>query len=136
MSLSQNTKLSAMRPRIVTASPTALWNTGVATSTLAGRDLVTLGVVGQWYRLSKAYLVLSAFNALATVTIRVYETVAGAVRLKVNHNWIVATDGVLVPIMGDDEEAEVFGALRVEVYSNVAADDNLAAPYEYRIKNW
>lgn len=132
----QALRLLIERPTRVVTTKTANWNSGVATSGLAGADLFTHGAVGQWWRICEAFLVLAAFNAAATVTIRVYMTYAGALRKIGEEDWVVAVDGDIAYIYWFWLNAEIYGQLRVEAYSDQAADDGLAAPYEYRHKRW
>lgn len=124
-----------MPPTIVTASTVGNWNSGVGTSGQPGADLFTLGHAGQWWKLTEAYLLLAAFNAAATVTVRAYETLIGAEREVLNDDWVVAVDGEIAYIFWF-WDLHMFGPVRVEVYSDQAADDGLAAPYEYRFKVW
>ena len=123
------------KPAIVPGTIVRNWNSGIATSGNAGGDLFTLGTVGQWWRLQEAYLRIDAFNIAATVTIRAYEILMGAEREIMNDDWVVALDGDIAFIIWF-WEIEMYGPLRIEVFSNVAADDGLAAPYEYRTKEW
>ena len=123
------------KPRIVTGTVVADWNSGVATSGLAGADLFTFGEVGQWFRLTEAYLVLAGFNLASTVTIRVFLTIAGEERMMPEDEWEPAVDGDLAFILWF-WEVQLFGILRIEVYSDQAADDGFEATYEYRVKNW
>ena len=123
------------RAMIVPGTVTANWNSGVATSGEAGADLFTYGGVGQWWRLSEAWLVLTGFNIAATVTIRIYLTIAGEERLMPPEEWEVAFDGPLAYILWF-WEIEIFGPMRVEVHSDQAADDGFTASYEYRVKSW
>lgn len=129
-------------PYIHTGTVRANWNSGFATSGLPGADLFIYGLPGQWWRLSDAYLVLAAFNPglLTDVTVRAYLNIAGAERTVMDEVWEPAFDGELVFIVWFFE-VQIFGPLRVEVYSNAvgawpAGDDGLAAPYEYRVKEW
>ena len=46
------------------------------------------------------------------------------------------TDGNVAYIYWFWLQAELYGPLRVELYSDQAADDGVAAPYEYRYKEW
>jgi hypothetical protein len=134
MSLAQSIRLLRERPRVIIGTTMANWNSGVATSGAAGADLVTIGVAGQWYRLNQFTLVLTGFNAAATITIRSYMNVAGANRLVIDDDY--------TPPLPDTAflswwfDAEFFGPFRVEVHSDQAADDGFNATYEYRIKNW
>ena len=127
--------LLTQRARIVPGTVKADWNTGRATSGLLGADLFTIGSVGQWFRLTEAYLVLTGFNALATVTVRAYLTVAGEERQIGEEEWEVAFDGPLAYLFWF-WELEIYGPLRFEVYSDQGADDGFTASYEYRIKDW
>ena len=123
------------RARIVPGEVTADWNSGVATSGEAGADLFTYGGVGQWWRLTEAWLVLTGFDLAATVTIRIYYTIAGEEREMPPDEWEVAGDGPLAYILWF-WEIEIYGPLRVEVHSDQAADDGYTATYEYRVKSW
>jgi len=123
------------RARIVPGTVTADWNSGVATSGLPGADLFTYGGVGQWWRLTEAYLVLTGFDLAATVTVRVYLTIAGEERQMPEEDWEVAFDGPLAYIFWF-WEVEIYGPLRIEVHSDQAADDGFTATYEYRVKSW
>ena len=131
-------KLTA-RPDIVPGTTTAIWNSGVATSGLAGADLFTYGAVGDWWRLQEAYLKLfpGVWNVAATITIRAYLTIMGAEELIGDEDWLAdGTDGNIAYIYWFWLMAEIYGPLRVEVYSDQVADDGVVAPYEYRIKDW
>lgn len=135
MSLTKGIKLLYQKARIINATTTANWNSGVATSGNPGADLFTYGAAGQWWRLQEAYLLLSAFNAAATITVRAYEQLMGAEREVMNDDWIVAVDPPVIYIV-NFWEVQIYGPVRVEVFSDQAADDGLAAPYEYRVKEW
>jgi len=124
-----------IKPRIITGTVRRNWNSGVATSGQPGGDLFTYGRADQWWRLSEAYLRLASFNAAATVTIRAYLTLMGAERTLMNDDWTVALDGEIAYIIWF-WDVQIFGSCRIEVYSDQAADDGLAAPYEYRVKDW
>ena len=124
-------KLTA-RPTIVPGTTTANWNTGVATSGLAGADLVTLGTAGQWLTLNQCIVVLTGFNAAATITIREYMDVVGINTLVMEDVWIVADDPIA--FLGWWIDIEIYGPYRIELYSDQALDDGWAAIYEYRTK--
>lgn len=131
--MSAHIKLLTQRPRIVPGSTVANWNSGVAPSGAAGATLVTIGVVGQWYRLNQFILVTAGFNAAATVYNRVYMDVAGVNRLIMADDDAMPLELVFLSWWFD---AEFYGPFRVEVYSDQAVDDGLNVPYEYRIKDW
>lgn len=134
MGLYDEVRMLTTRPRIVPGVTTANWNSGVASSGQAGADLITIGVAGQWYRLNQFTVVLTGFNALATITTREYMLVAGVERLLLEDDY--GPPPPEVAFMSWWFDAEFFGPYRVEVYSDQAADDGLAVTYEYRIKPW
>ena len=134
MGLISDIRLLVERPRIVPGTTTANWNGGLATSGQPGADLVTVGVANQWYRLNQFIVILTGFNALATVYTREYLDVGG-----VNRLILVDDYGPPPPVLAFMSwwfDAEFYGPYRVEVYSDQAADDGLAVDYEYRIKSW
>lgn len=135
MSLSSEIHLLRQRPVIVTNTIVGNWNSGVATSGQAGANLFSYGIANQWWRLQEAYVLLSAFNAAATVTVRAYMNLMGAEREVMNEDWTVALDPPVIYIIWF-WEVEMFGPLRIEAFSDQAADDGLAVPYEYRVKEW
>ncbi len=132
-------RMLAERPTIVLDTKTANWNSGVATSGLAGCDLFTYGVAGQWWRMQEAYFRLfpGIFNIAATITYRVYFTIIGAETL-IGEDDVLAngTDGDIIPLYWFWINAEIYGPLRVELYSDTPADDGVTVPYEYRVKSW
>ena len=133
MGLVQEIRSLVERPRIMSATKTANWNSGVATSGAAGADLVTVGAANQWYRLNQFAIISSGFNALATVTVRAYMNVAGVNHLILTDSWVMPEEVIFLSWWFD---TEFFGPMRVEILSNQAADDGLAVTYEYRIKSW
>jgi hypothetical protein len=139
MSLSQAIRLLAQRPRIITGSVTGAWNTGFATSTLAGADLFAYGVANQWWRLQEAYIKLfpGVWNIATTITVRAYAYIMGTEQEIGNADWLAdGTDGSIIYVYWFWLAAEMYGPLRVEVYSDNPLDDGIAAPYEYRIKDF
>lgn len=133
MGLISDIRLLVERPNIIPGTTTANWNSGVATSGQPGADLVTIGVANQWYRLNQFTIVTAGFNAAATVYVRSYMIVAGAMRLVINDDWTMPEEMVFLSWWFD---AEFYGPFRVEVRSDQAIDDGLAVPWEYRIKSW
>jgi hypothetical protein len=127
--------LLIQKPTIVPGLVTANWNSGLATSGQPGADLFTFGTVNRWWRLTDAYLLLAAFNAGATVTVRAYMNLMGAEREIMDDNWVVALDPAVI-FLTWFWEVQIYGPIRIEVFSDQAADDGLAVPYEYRHKQW
>jgi hypothetical protein len=120
-------------PDIFPGTTKALWKSGFATSGLAGADLITIGTPGQWFKLSEIYMGLYAFTPAATITVRAYETIMGVERMVMDEDYVVGVDPDIIFIFYF-WEIWIYGALRIEVYSNAGADDNLTAPWEYRAK--
>ena len=135
MSLSQEIHLLVQHPRITTLTTVANWQSGVATSGLAGADLFTYGNANRWWRLTEACFQLSVFNAAATVTVRGYSYLVGAMNLAFTDNWSVAFDGPIAWI-NFFFDIQLYGPIRVEVYSDQAADNGLVVPYDLRVKDW
>jgi hypothetical protein len=135
MGLAAAIRMLTQHSRIISTTTTGAWNSGVATSGNPGADLYSYGQANRWWRLQESYLLLAAFNAAATVTVRAYEPLMGAEREIMNEDWVVAADGDVVFIVWF-WEVEMFGPLRVEVFSNNAGDDGLVVPYELRVKDW
>lgn len=124
-------------PNIVSSTTTANWNSGVAASGNPGADLWTHGSVGQWWRLQEAYLLIfpGIWNVGATITVRAYEIMMGGEREVLNDGWLAdGTDGELAFIFWWAMGLDIYGPVRVEVFSDQAADDGVAVPYEYRFK--
>ncbi len=139
MGLSQWVRLLVQHPITTSATKTANWNSGVATSGLAGADLFTYGLANQWWRLQEAYFKVfpGIWNVAAVLTCRVYFTVMGAEQLISSEDWNAdGTDGNVAFIYWFWSNYEMYGPLRVELYSDTPADDGVAAPYEYRVKDW
>ena len=123
-------------PTIINGTVTANWNSGVATSGLPGADLLNLGAVGEWMILTEIYLRLASFNAGATVTVRAYLQMMGAEQLVMDEDYVVAAEPAVIPLFLWIFFVAyfIYGPVRIEVFSDQAADDGLAAPYEYRYR--
>jgi hypothetical protein len=139
MSLSQDIHLLIQHPTIVVGTTTANWNGGTATSGQPGGDLFTFGRVGQWWRLQEAYVRIfpGVWNIASVITIRSYLTIMGGELLIAEEDWDAdGTDGTVAFIYWFWLNAEIYGPLRVELYSDQGADDGVVAPYEFRWKKW
>src|SRR4030042_494614 len=122
MSLPSYLRLLIQRPRIITGTTIANWNSGVAPSGAAGATLITIGVPGSWYRLNFGAVILAGFNVAATVTIREYADVAGANRLVMEDDWTMPEELAILSWWLDSEH---YGPYRIELFSDQAADDGL-----------
>jgi hypothetical protein len=115
------------------ASVVGNWNSGVATSGAAGEDLVTIGA-NDTKRIIHALLVnISALTPGAAVTVRAYMQVNGVERLVYSEAFTQGTDPDGLWIMNGDTLG-IHEAVRVEVYSDQAADDGAAIDYDYLVE--
>ena len=132
--LSQTNKLAGETPG--ESSVIANWNSGVATSTEAGADLVSIGTAGDRKKLNSVQVDISQLTVGATITIRLYEMVNGTER-KIyppdGTEWVVGTDPDAIWVI--DGPVEITGVVRVEVYSDQAGDDGLAIAYKYALED-
>lgn len=105
------------------------WNGGVATSGLAGADVVTLAFAQRTF-INTLELVISDLAAAAILTVRMFHDVNGAEEQFYNEQFIVGTDTDSIPIiMGRWSETS---DLRVEVFSDQGADDGQDIEYEVK----
>jgi len=132
--MSAHMKLLTEHARLVTNSTIANWNSGVAPSGQPGAELVTIGQPLNWIRLSLGAILTTGFNAAATVTVREYSTILGAMRLIFEDDWTMPQEMVMVSWLWFD--VELYGQYRIELYSDQGADDGLAVSYEYWWKDW
>jgi len=71
------------------------------------------------------------------ITIRSFLYIMGGEEMIGDEDWDAdGTDGNVAFIYWFWLMAEIRGPLRVEVYSDNAADDGVIAPWEYRVKKW
>jgi hypothetical protein len=107
----------------------ANWNSGVATSGNAGADLVTIGAAGVKKKVHSLVVSIRNLTVGATITIRMYMEVNGVEDEVYDQTYVqgVDPDGVWVI----DGTVGIHEALRVEVYSNNAADDGAQVVYDY-----
>jgi hypothetical protein len=87
--------------------------------------------------MSETFLVIvPTFNVASHVIIRAYMTVAGVMRSLGDQTWDCdGTDGDLAFMLWL-WEVQIFGPIRVELYSDNVLDNGVAAPWEYRVKDW
>ena len=118
------------------ASVTADWNSGTATSTETGADLVSIGTAGDRKKLHSLVVGIGSLTATAVITIKLFMLVNG-VETKVyppsGTTWTVGTDADGVWVVNGS--LEITGVLRVEVQSDNASDDALAITYKYDLED-
>lgn len=113
----------------VPGSVTHDWFDGVATSGMAGGDVVTLGTALAATKIYKCSLSTHNLALGATLNIRMYGDVNGAVRKFFDDYFNVGTDPVdLLPMNG---LMAVYGLVRIEMSSDKLADNGKSVDYEY-----
>lgn len=110
----------------------ANWNSGVATSGLAGGDLVTIGADGANGIVHSMLVSIRALTAGATITVRLYQQVNGVEDMVYSQDFVQGTDPSGLWIVNGP--VGVHEALRVEVMSNNALDDALNVHYDYLLE--
>lgn len=122
--------VSSMTP--VSNVVAANWNSGVATSGLAGADLVTIGANDTNAKLWSAIVSIRALTPAAVITIRMYMQVNGVADQVYIQQFIQGTDPngcwIVNGVLGIHE------ALRIEVFSSVPGDDARNVFYDYLIE--
>jgi hypothetical protein len=139
MGIIQDVRMFLAHPRPVIGTATGNWNSGIATSGQPGADLFTYGAANQWWQLSEGYFRLfpGIWNIAAVITVRAYLTLMGVEVAIGDEDWDAdGTDGQVGIFYWFWIPYEIFGPLRVELYSDQAADDGVVVPYEYRVKSW
>lgn len=132
--LAQTNKLAGEAPG--ESSVTANWQSGTATSTETGADLVSIGTAGDRKKLNSLQVDISQLTTGATITIRLYELVNAVERRLYpppGSTWVVGTDPDAIWVV--DGPVEITGVLRVEVQSNNAGDNGKAIAYKYALED-
>ena len=120
-------KLSGEEP--VSGSVTSNWNSGTATSGEIGADVVTLGASDTRKRLHSLLLNISAFQAGAKVTVKLFIQVNGTERKVYEQEFKQGNDPDGLWIVNGT--VGIHEGLRVEAESNKAADDGVSMDYDY-----
>jgi len=132
--LAQTDKLAGVAPG--ESAVIANWQSGTATSTETGADLVGIGAAGDRKKLHSLIVGIGALTVGANITIKLFQSVNG-VDTKVypseGTSWTPGTDpnGIWV-VPGT---LEIDGVLRVEVQSNQAGDNGRAITYKYDLED-
>ncbi|GAI13313.1 unnamed protein product, partial [marine sediment metagenome] len=114
------------------------WQSGTATSGLAGEDFLVLGTATTVYFAIGLFGVPIVFAYIgdltpgATITYRTYITVFGVMRLAEDDDYVVGVDpNVMVMYAWVGR-----GQIRIEIQSDNALDNGAAIPYEYSLKTY
>jgi hypothetical protein len=116
----------------VSNSVVANWNSGVATSGLAGADLVTIGANGANRVIHSMLVSIRALTPAATITVRLYQQINNTEDLVYSQTFVQGTDPSGLWIVNGS--VGVHEAVRVEVQSGAAGDDGLAVDYDYLVE--
>ena len=131
--LSQTNKLAGVAAS--ESSVTANWQSGTATSTETGADLVSIGTAATRQKLNTLQIDISALTVGAIITIRLYELVNGTERKlypPTGTTWVVGTDPDAIWVI--DGPVEITGVLRVECQSDTAGDNAADIAYKYALE--
>ena len=116
----------------------ANWQSGLATSGLAGADFVILGTPTTIYFAMGLFGVPLIFAYIgdltpgATISYRTYITIFGVMRQADHDDYIVGVDENVIPIY----VWVTRGQIRIELQSDAAGDNGAAIPYEYSVKTY
>jgi hypothetical protein len=138
MGLGARIRFLASPPRFYEGAVTANWQSGVATSGLAGADFVTLGTPATVYYAAGLfgvpiiYAYIGDLTPGATITYRAYATIFGVMHLADSDDYVVGVDPNIMALYAWIERGQV----RMEIMSNNALDNGAAIPYEYSLKTY
>jgi len=138
MGLGQQIKFLASPPRVYTGAVSGNWQSGIATSGLAGADFLLIGTPTTVYYaigLLAMPLILIDIGDLtpgATITYRAYIPIFGAMRLVGDDDYVVGVDFDIMSIFAWANK----GQIRVELMSDNALDNGAVIPYEYSMKTY
>ncbi len=136
MGLPQEIHFLANPPTFYSGEITANWQSGVATSLLAGADFLTIGTAETIYSsagffgLPIVYAYIGDLTPGATITYRAYATIFGVMRLADDDAYVVGVDSDIMAIFAWVERGQV----RIEIMSDNIGDNGAAIPYEYSLK--
>jgi len=128
----------ASPPTLYNGDVTANWQSGVATSGLAGADYLLIGNPGTMYYAAGLLgmpIILVSIGDLtpgATITWRAYIAVFGVMRYVGDDDYVVGVDPDVMLIYAWTNR----GQIRIELVSDNIGDNGAAIPYEYVIKTY
>lgn len=138
MGLGARAKFLASPPKLYSGAVTDNWQSGFATSGLAGADFLTLGTASTVYFSTGLfftpliYAYIGDLTPGATITYRIYATIFGVMRLADDDDYIIGVDSNIMAIYGWVDR----GQIRIEIMSDNALDNGAAIPYEYSLKTY
>jgi len=138
MGLGAQVRFLVSKPRFHEGEVTANWQSGVATSGLAGADFLTLGTASTVYfaaglfGVPVIYAYIGDLTPGATITYRAYATIFGVMRFVDDDDYVVGFDPNVMAMYAWIERGQV----RMEIMSDNALDNGAAIPYEYSLKTY
>lgn len=138
MGLGSQIRFLASPPKLYTGDVVANWQSGVASSGLAGADFLTIGgpttmyYAGGLLGMPLIFIYIGDLTPGATITYRLYITLFGVLQLLDEDDYIVGADPDIMTIFAWTTRGEV----RIEVQSNDALDNGAAINYEYALKTY
>ena len=138
MGLGARVRFLASPPNFYEGAVTANWQSGFATSGLAGADFITLGTAETVYYsvglfgLPVIYAYIGDLTPGATITYRAYATIFGVIRFVDDDDYVVGVDPNVMAMYAWIERGQV----RIEIMSDNALDNGAAIPYEYALKTY
>ena len=136
MGLAQQVRFLVSPPKLHMGQVIANWQSGVATSGLAGADFLVLGTASTVYFSMGIFGVPLIFAYIgdltpgATITYRIYATIFGVIRLADHDDYVVGADpDIMVAYAWIDR-----GQIRMEIQSDNVGDNGAPIPYEYSLK--
>jgi hypothetical protein len=116
----------------VSGSAVASWQSGTASSSEAGADLVTIGAADVKQKLHSLLLNISALTDGAIVAVRLFMLVNGSERKIYHQSFTRGTDPDGLWVVNGT--VGIHEALRVEVQSDNAADNGKNVDYDYMLE--
>jgi len=138
MGFPQQVKFLASPPTFYSGTVAGNWQSGVATSGLAGEDFLVLGTADTIYfsmgvfGIPLIFAFIGDLTPAATITYRIYATIFGAMRLADEDDYIVGADPNIMPMYAWISR----GQIRIEIKSDNIGDNGASIPYEYSIKTY
>ena len=139
MGLGAQIRFLVSPPRLSEGTVSGNWQSGLATSGLAGADFLTIGTPTTMYYAAGGLLgmpmILVNIGDLtpgATITYRAYITIFGAMRFVDDDDYTVGVDPDIMAIFAWTNK----GQIRIELHSDNAGDNGAAIPYEYALKTY
>lgn len=136
MGLPQDVKFLASPPTLYSGEVTDNWESGFATSGLAGADFLTIGTAQTVYfsmglfGIPIIYAYIGDLTPGATITYRIYVAIFGILRLADHDDYVVGVDANVMAMYGWVGR----GQIRIEIMSDNIGDNGAAIPYEYSLK--